>query len=46
MGFLHKFVRNDAMKTDPPEIYNLNILLITIAVSGRRRLTSLIRPSP
>ena len=33
MGFLKTFVRNDAMKTDPPEIYNWRVLLLACAVS-------------
>lgn len=34
MGLLQKIVRNDAVKYDPPEIYNIRVLLISIAVSG------------
>lgn len=33
MGFLQTFVRNDAMKTDPPEIYNWRVFLLACAVS-------------
>lgn len=28
---LHKLVRNDAMKIDPPEIYNLRVFLLACA---------------
>ncbi|KAK7708840.1 hypothetical protein SLS57_008901 [Botryosphaeria dothidea] len=31
MGLLQKIVRNDAVKYDPPEIYNIRVLLISIA---------------
>lgn len=31
--FLQKFVRNDAIKTDPPEIYNLRTVVVSLVVS-------------
>jgi hypothetical protein len=31
--FLQKFVRNDAIKTDPPEIYNLRTVVVSLIVS-------------
>ncbi|KAI9659319.1 MAG: hypothetical protein M1821_001577 [Bathelium mastoideum] len=31
MGFLQTFVRNDAMKTDPPEVYNWRVFLLACA---------------
>jgi hypothetical protein len=30
-GILRTLVRNDAMKIDPPEIYNLRVLLLACA---------------
>lgn len=33
MGFLQKVIRNDAMKTDPHEIYNWRVFALACAVS-------------
>jgi len=33
MGILNRLVRNDAMKVDPPEIYDWRVLLLACAVS-------------
>lgn len=30
--FLQRFIRNDATRTDPPEIYNLRTVLISLVV--------------
>ncbi|KAL2670770.1 hypothetical protein Neosp_014572 [[Neocosmospora] mangrovei] len=32
--FLQKFVRNDAIKTDPPEIYNLRTVVVSLIACG------------
>ena len=32
MGFLQRVVKNDAMKTDPQEIYNWRVLLLACSV--------------
>lgn len=34
MGFLQKIIRNDAMKTDPHEIYNWRVFALACAVSS------------
>jgi hypothetical protein len=31
--FLQKFVRNDATKNDPPEIYNVRTVVVSLLVS-------------
>ncbi|KAL9077908.1 MAG: hypothetical protein Q9157_003175 [Trypethelium eluteriae] len=36
MGFLQTFVRNDAMKTDPPEIYNWRVFLLACALGDAK----------
>lgn len=33
MGFLQKIIRNDAMKTDPHEIYNWRVFALACSVS-------------
>lgn len=35
MLLLQKFIRNDAILTDPPNIYNLRTVLISLVVSNR-----------
>lgn len=37
MGLLQKVVRNDAMKTDPPEIYGWRVF--ALACSGKAPIT-------
>ncbi|RSL79607.1 hypothetical protein CEP51_007227 [Fusarium floridanum] len=32
--FLQKFIRNDAIKTDPPEIYNLRTVVVSLIACG------------
>ncbi|KAM6516067.1 hypothetical protein FALCPG4_014251 [Fusarium falciforme] len=32
--FMQKFVRNDAIKTDPPEIYNLRTVVVSLIACG------------
>ncbi|KAF6833227.1 MFS quinate transporter [Colletotrichum musicola] len=34
MGILQKIVRNDATKSDPPEIYNARVILISLVACG------------
>ncbi len=34
--FLQRFIRNDATRTDPPEIYNLRTVLISLVVGEAR----------
>lgn len=33
---LQRFIRNDATRTDPPEIYNLRTVLISLVVGEAR----------
>lgn len=30
--FLHKFIHNEAIRSDPPDIYNLRTVLISLVV--------------
>lgn len=39
MGFLQKIIRNNAMKTDPHEIYNWRVFALACAVSALTRLS-------
>lgn len=34
MGLLQRVIKNDSIKTDPSEIYNLRVFLLSIIVSG------------
>lgn len=34
MGLIQRIVRNEAVQSDPPEIYNARVLLISLAVGG------------
>lgn len=40
--FLQKFVRNESIKTDPPEIYNLRTVLVSLVVSSARSADQLL----
>lgn len=32
MGFLQRIIKNDSIKSDPPEIYNGRVFLISLVV--------------
>ncbi|KAE8149876.1 general substrate transporter [Aspergillus avenaceus] len=38
MTFLQKIIRNDTVKTDPPEIYNLRVVVISLTACGASML--------